>query len=68
MVQSHIQKTKQATKHEQAEIAANPEPIKNEKLDADTMDLLDAVDEVLGHLTDTEAQEFVANYIQKGGQ
>jgi ubiquitin-like protein Pup len=41
-----------------------PPPPRGEKLKADLDDLLDEIDEVL----EDNAEEFVRNYVQKGGQ
>ena len=41
-----------------------PSPRRGEKLKADLDDLLDEIDEVL----EDNAEEFVRNYVQKGGQ
>ena len=47
------------------EVAANPEVTKKgEKLKEDTDKLMDEIDDVL----EQNAEEFVQNYIQKGGQ
>lgn len=50
-----------ATNDEQAETKISP---KGEKLKAELDDLLDEIDEVL----ESNAEEFVKSYVQKGGQ
>jgi ubiquitin-like protein Pup len=49
---------------EMAEVAAPPETEKAEKLKGDIDDLLDEIDSVL----EDNAEDFVRNYVQKGGQ
>ena len=44
--------------------ALTPDPAKNEQLKADLDNLLDEIDEVL----EDNAEEFVRNYVQKGGE
>ncbi len=46
------------------EETASPDTDKSEKLKAELDDLLDEIDEVL----EDNAEEFVRNYVQKGGQ
>ena len=60
------QKKKQATVREEevVEEAAPPSTEKGEKLKAELDDLLDEIDEVL----EDNAEEFVRNYVQKGGE
>ncbi|MGB0910869.1 MAG: ubiquitin-like protein Pup [Nitrospirales bacterium] len=53
------------TTHETDEAQANPKVIKTgEKLKEDIDDLVDEIDQVL----EENAEEFVKNYVQKGGQ
>ena len=47
-----------------AQETASPDTDKSEKLKAELDDLLDEIDEVL----EDNAEEFVRNYVQKGGQ
>jgi ubiquitin-like protein Pup len=49
---------------EMAEVAAPAETEKAEKLKGDIDDLLDEIDSVL----EDNAEDFVRNYVQKGGQ
>ena len=62
------QKRKQAptAREEQAteEVEAPPPSAQGEKLKAELDDLLDEIDEVL----EDNAEEFVRNYVQKGGE
>ena len=52
-------------KKEVPEVKPNPQTIeKGEKLKKDIDDILDKVDDVL----EENAEEFVKNYVQKGGQ
>jgi prokaryotic ubiquitin-like protein Pup len=62
--QKHIQKPSSEKQDANAtiELVANTE--KNEQLKNDLDDLLDEIDEVL----EDNAEEFVRNYIQKGGE
>ena len=57
---------KPAPKERESEIAevAAPETEKAEKLKGDIDDLLDEIDSVL----EDNAEDFVRNYVQKGGQ
>ena len=51
--------------NEEEEIVETPEPSeKGEKLKAELDDLLDEIDDVL----ETNAEDFVKSYVQKGGQ
>jgi ubiquitin-like protein Pup len=52
------------TETEVAEEETAPASPRGEKLKADLDDLLDEIDEVL----EDNAEEFVRNYVQKGGQ
>jgi len=65
--QERIQKSKSQHRREEvmkeAEVAAQVDA-EAEKLKAETDDLLDEIDSLL----EENAQDFVANYIQKGGQ
>lgn len=58
-----IQKTKQTTESKQ-EIEELPETDTKEELKDEMDDLLDEIDGLL----EENAQEFVSNYIQKGGE
>ena len=62
MVRKTTNKTREDVA-EQEEVPAAPSD-KSEKLKADLDDLLDEIDEVL----EDNAEEFVRNYVQKGGQ
>jgi ubiquitin-like protein Pup len=56
--------TKAETEAELAEAAAPATSERGEKIKAELDDLLDEIDEVL----EDNAEEFVRNYVQKGGQ
>ncbi len=56
--------TSQRTEDEAVDVAAPSSTEKSEKLKAELDDLLDEIDEVL----EDNAEEFVRNYVQKGGQ
>jgi len=60
------QKSKQSTNRETETVdeAAPPVTESGEKLKAELDDLLDEIDEVL----ETNAEDFVKSYVQKGGQ
>lgn len=59
----HVEK--QSAKTEKAETTeVEAKNVKNEELAQETDDLLDEIDEVL----EINAEEFVAGYVQKGGQ
>jgi ubiquitin-like protein Pup len=59
------QKKKSTTNRGDAVVEEAPPPTdKGEKLKAELDDLLDEIDEVL----EDNAEEFVRNYVQKGGQ
>jgi ubiquitin-like protein Pup len=60
------QKRKSAPSRTETEVVDTPAPAseRGEKLKADLDDLLDEIDEVL----EDNAEEFVRNYVQKGGQ
>lgn len=59
------QKKKPAPQRTEEEIAETPEPSeKGEKLKAELDDLLDEIDDVL----ETNAEDFVKSYVQKGGE
>jgi ubiquitin-like protein Pup len=60
------QKRKNAPSRTETEVVEEPAPSseRGEKLKADLDDLLDEIDEVL----EDNAEEFVRNYVQKGGQ
>jgi len=53
-----------AAESEPVNAGATPSSERGEKLKADLDDLLDEIDEVL----EDNAEEFVRNYVQKGGQ
>ncbi len=60
-------KKKTSTQRTEEEVVEAPVPSsteKSEKLKAELDDLLDEIDEVL----EDNAEEFVRNYVQKGGQ
>ncbi len=60
-----IQKSKTAQdKTEEVDTAADAVTVTGEKIKADIDDLLDEIDEVL----ETNAEDFVKSYVQKGGQ
>lgn len=65
MAQERVRKTKTATKQEKAvedvDVAVDEEA---EKLKAETDELLDEIDGLL----ETNAEEFVKSYVQKGGE
>jgi len=59
------QKRKSAPeRNEEQAVDTPPTQVKGERLKADLDDLLDEIDEVL----EDNAEEFVRNYVQKGGQ
>jgi ubiquitin-like protein Pup len=60
------QKRRNAPTRTETEVEEEPAPPapRGEKLKADLDDLLDEIDEVL----EDNAEEFVRNYVQKGGQ
>jgi ubiquitin-like protein Pup len=60
------QKRRNAPSRTETEVEEEPAPAspRGEKLKADLDDLLDEIDEVL----EDNAEEFVRNYVQKGGQ
>ena len=59
------QKKKPAPKRDEAEVDEAPVTSeKGEKIKAELDDLLDEIDEVL----ETNAEDFVKSYVQKGGQ
>ena len=49
---------------ETSEVSITPDATKNEQLKSDLDNLLDEIDEVL----EDNAEEFVRNYVQKGGE
>jgi len=59
-----IKKTVPARQDEETVQEAPPVSEKGEKLKAELDDLLDEIDEVL----ETNAEDFVKGYVQKGGQ
>ena len=62
---SEREQIRKTTKERDEEVAEVVAPAKQgEKLKADLDDLLDEIDEVL----ETNAEEFVKSYVQKGGQ
>lgn len=62
---SEREQIKRSPKERDDEVAADVAPAKQgEKLKADLDDLLDEIDEVL----ETNAEEFVKSYVQKGGE
>lgn len=66
MVQSH--QHKQAAPHKKTtqntDIDEQPARVKDDKLDADTAEFLEEVDELLGEL----GTEFALTFVQQGGQ
>ncbi len=59
------QKKRSAPQRESEEIADAPQPSeRGEEIKADIDDLLDEIDDVL----ETNAEDFVRSYVQKGGQ
>ena len=53
-----------APREEETEVADAPPSEQGQELKAELDDLLDEIDDVL----ETNAEEFVKNYVQKGGQ
>lgn len=75
MTQEKKQKTTGSSKQETEEVQAKD--VKNEELEAQVEETLDAIDEVLSDdellddiddILETNAEEFVNNYVQKGGE
>jgi len=65
MAQKQIQKERGSTKQRSSTSCDEaPANVQDEKLSSDTADILDEIDELL----EPNAQEFVQNYIQKGGE
>ena len=66
MAERELKKRPDSSTREQAEATeeVTAETAKGEKLKAEIDDLLDEIDEVL----EDNAEEFVRNYVQKGGQ
>ncbi|HET9732908.1 MAG TPA: ubiquitin-like protein Pup [Acidimicrobiales bacterium] len=64
MAERELKKRQAPTKTDEAVEEAPPASDKGEKLKAELDDLLDEIDEVL----EDNAEEFVRNYVQKGGQ
>jgi len=66
MVERELKKkaSSQRTEDEVVDTVAPASTEKSEKLKAELDDLLDEIDEVL----EDNAEEFVRNYVQKGGQ
>jgi prokaryotic ubiquitin-like protein Pup len=60
---THKQKPTSA-RAQQAEVDTTATAIQGEKLKADLDDLLDEIDDVL----ETNAEDFVKSYVQKGGE
>ncbi len=59
------QKKRSAPQREAEEVADAPQPSeRGEEIKADIDDLLDEIDDVL----ETNAEDFVRSYVQKGGQ
>lgn len=61
---SQEQAAKQSTKTEAEEVAAEPADLVNEELADDVDAMLDEIDDVL----ETNAAEFVQDYVQRGGE
>lgn len=56
---------KKIKERDEKEVSANPEVVeKGKKIKEDVEDLLDKIDDVL----EENAEEFVKNYVQKGGE
>jgi ubiquitin-like protein Pup len=64
MAERELKKKQASTKTEEVVEEAPATTDKGEKLKAELDDLLDEIDEVL----EENAEEFVRNYVQKGGQ
>jgi len=65
LMAEHTQKSKNTAKRETDSVEAVPATTETgEKLKAELDDLLDEIDEVL----ETNAEDFVKSYVQKGGQ
>ena len=65
MAERELKRRQSTTTHEEAEVQDVPASTeKADKLKAELDDLLDEIDEVL----EDNAEEFVRNYVQKGGQ
>jgi prokaryotic ubiquitin-like protein Pup len=58
------QKTKSAPRKQDQTKTQKPEDLKNEELEKEVDALIDEIDEVL----EENAEEFVKNYIQRGGE
>ena len=64
-----IQENKPADKQEEAVETPAPKDLRNEELAEKTEDVLDKIDEIMEDvLGEQEASQFVANYIQRGGE
>ena len=64
MAQREVKKRTAPARDKQAEEEAPAQSAKGEKLKAELDELLDEIDEVL----EDNAEEFVRNYVQKGGE
>ena len=64
MAERELKKRPSTTRDEEVVEEAAPTSDKGEKLKAELDDLLDEIDEVL----EDTAEEFVRNYVQKGGE
>ncbi|TMM16056.1 MAG: ubiquitin-like protein Pup [Actinobacteria bacterium] len=64
MAERELKKRPSTTRDEEVVEEAAPTSDKGEKLKAELDDLLDEIDEVL----EDNAEEFVRNYVQKGGE
>jgi ubiquitin-like protein Pup len=64
MAERELKKRPSTTRDEEVVEEAVPTSEKGEKLKAELDDLLDEIDEVL----EDNAEEFVRNYVQKGGE
>jgi ubiquitin-like protein Pup len=60
---SQTQKNKSAPSKQESK-TKDAKDLKNEELDESTTDIIDEIDEIL----EENAEEFVANYVQRGGQ
>jgi prokaryotic ubiquitin-like protein Pup len=62
--QEQIRKQRTERKTDDTTVAPDVDATKGDQIKADLDDLLDEIDEVL----EDNAEEFVRNYVQKGGQ
>ncbi|MHB8294160.1 MAG: ubiquitin-like protein Pup [Acidimicrobiales bacterium] len=64
MAERELKKKQSATREAEVVEEARPTSDKGDKLKAEMDDLLDEIDEVL----EENAEDFVRNYVQKGGE